>query len=99
MKRETDTNRVGRRNKTGLFSNKGKKSSGGNSESPDTFTKSPKSRTIVKALSYLYEIPDVRKTRVLELRELIENGKYEINYRELATRIVHDLTKFRAVSE
>jgi|WetSurMetagenome_2_1015567.scaffolds.fasta_scaffold342925_2 flagellar biosynthesis anti-sigma factor FlgM len=49
---------------------------------------SSQAQLLSKVISTLHETSDVRVHRVEELRELIDSGKYEINYSELAKRIV-----------
>lgn len=49
---------------------------------------SSEAQLLVKIISSLHESSDVRIHRVNELRELIHRGKYEIDYPELARRLV-----------
>jgi flagellar biosynthesis anti-sigma factor FlgM len=49
---------------------------------------SSEAQLLAKIISTLHETSDVRIHRVDELRELINSGKYEIDYPELARRLV-----------
>jgi flagellar biosynthesis anti-sigma factor FlgM len=91
MKIEPNKIQPAKRIATDSIEKKTKKIVSGDSESKvenDQPVFSSEAQLLAKIISTLHESSDVRIHRVEELRDLINSGKYEIDYPELARRIV-----------
>ena len=56
----------------------------------DTVVLSDTAKAVQEAKTQLDSVPDVRKDKVAELREQIENGTYEVDSEKLAEKMITD---------
>jgi len=56
--------------------------------SRDRATLSERARTLAKARTALNDAPDVRSEKVQHIKEQIDSGKYQINFEELAGKLL-----------
>jgi negative regulator of flagellin synthesis FlgM len=56
----------------------------------DTVVLSDMAKTVQEAQTQLDSIPDVRKDKVAELKEQVENGTYEIDAPKIAEKMLRD---------
>jgi len=59
--------------------------------SKDKAILSARARELSKARAALDEAPDVRSDKVQELKQQVDTGKYEINFEELARKLLNKL--------
>ena len=56
----------------------------------DQVVLSPQARKIQEAKTLLSSVSDIREEKVAELKEKIENGTYQVDQKDLATKIVRE---------
>lgn len=59
-----------------------------NASAKDQAAVSEKGRALSKARTALDDVPEVRATRVQELRDQIKAGQYQVNHHQLAGRLL-----------